>query len=256
MKKTTRRACLGMLGALALGALPAASALGQASCGCQTERSMALFFGDSITAYTGASDTAHGFTSLIAAGLGVTQDNRGVSGDTLAQTVQVMATVSPPSQYEVVVWLAGFNDNLTHGTDATALATFQAQMTAALLYLTSHQRQPEARSVQEKVLLRQGKLPAVPDGCSVWVGNCIKPLNYAAGGLPPAYLFGSDAGQAAYNVAIAAAVANVAAQGRRVHLVDVASAYNTATMVSGDQVHPNDTGHAYLASTFLTAMAT
>lgn len=255
MKMTTRRACLGMLGAFALGSVPAASALGQVPCGCAPEpEARLLAFGDSITAYTGASDQAHAFTSLIAAGLGVGQDNRGVSGDTMAQTTLIAQAATPLSRYDLAVWLAGFNDNLVHGTDAPSLVTFQANLTTALLWLTSHQRQPEARTVRERLLLKQGKLATVADGGSVWVGNCIKPSNYATP-VPP-YNNGSDAGMAAYNVAIAAAVANVAAQGRRVHLVDVSTSYNTATMVGGDQVHPNDTGHAYLANTFLAAMAT
>lgn len=248
-----RRASLGMLGTLALGALPATTSLGQPPCRCQqVQEGHVLAFGDSITAYTGASDQAHAFTSLIAAGLGVGQDNRGETGDTMAQTVTIVLAASPPSRYDVVVWLAGFNDNLVHGTDAPSLVTFGANLTAALLYLTSHRRQPEARTARERLLVRQGRLASVADGCDVWVGNCIRPANYGAP-LPP-YTNGSDAGMAAYNAAIASAVANVAGQGRRAHLVDVSTAYNTATMVSGDNIHPNDTGHAYLATTFLGAM--
>lgn len=258
MKKPTRRACLAMLGALALGGVPAASALGQGACGCGTGGRV-LAFGDSITFGAEASNFATtAYVPLIAATLGVGYTNYGIPSATLLggltpfgprdSILNEMLGVSPPSKYEPCVMLLGMNDQIDWSTDPAPVVTFQAGLEQGLLWLTSRRRPPEARSARERLLLRQGKLPLVDDGATVYVGNCIsEPSGHY---LPN----GSPAAQAMYNVAIAAAVTNVAAQGRRVHLVDANAAYNPATMDSGDNVHPNDLGHAAIAAAFLAAM--
>jgi hypothetical protein len=93
-----------------------------------------------------------------------------------------------------------------------------------------------------------GAITAGVYGPNVFVGNCL-PMNatgYAGGGSATAV------GQ--YNSIIASAVSTMAGYGIRAKLVDVSSGFNTATMVSGDNVHPNDTGHAFIANQYLAAI--
>lgn len=220
-----------------------------------------LAFGDSITFGAEASNFATtAYVPLIAAALGVGYTNYGIPSATLlggvtpfgprAAILDEMLSVSPPSKYQPCVMLLGMNDQIDWSTDPTAVASFQAGLVTGLLYLTSKRRTPEPKNAKERLLLRRGRLPSADDGATVYVGNCIsEPTGHY---LPN----GSPAAQALYNVAIAAAVANVAAQGRRVHLVNTNAAYNPATMDSGDNVHPNDLGHAAIAAAFLTVMHT
>jgi lysophospholipase L1-like esterase len=70
----------------------------------------------------------------------------------------------------------------------------------------------------------------------------------------PNYAHGSDAVVAQYNAEIAARVAAVKADGRRVTLVDVNGIFDPTTMVSADNIHPNDAGHAALANAFIAAL--
>lgn len=61
---------------------------------------------------------------------------------------------------------------------------------------------------------------------------------------------GSNAAQAMYSEAIREVVSRLSGDGLRVMVVPVDQGYDSATMVSGDTVHPNDDGHAFIASAF------
>lgn len=213
-------------------------------------------FGDSITVGKEASNYATlGYAGRVAATLGLPLDNRAVSGVAMntASTgiLAQMLLAAPPPRQDLCVLIAGTNDMGGYGTDATRLAEFTAALQEGLLYLTSRRRSPEPKSARERALVRQGRrLSTVADGCRVYVGNTPKQVTGSYVGL------GSPAAQALYAAAVAAAVANVAARGRRVYLVDVASAYDPATQ--GNQppsgIHPGDSGHLAIANAFLAAM--
>lgn len=212
--------------------------------------------GDSITYGLGASDRATtSYVAVLSAALGLGVVNKAVSGTALYGASpnisdQILST-PPPARHDIVVTTLGTNDSIIYGTDATALATFASVLEARLLYLTSRVRPAEPRDERQRVLdALRGTRPATrADGCAVWVGTTpYENVGHYAGAASPAAVD-------AYAAAITSAVANVRARGRRVYLVDIHAAYDPATMsdeVGG--VHPNDTGHAVFAATFLAAM--
>ncbi|HET6890485.1 MAG TPA: SGNH/GDSL hydrolase family protein [Pyrinomonadaceae bacterium] len=81
----------------------------------------------------------------------------------------------------------------------------------------------------------------------VFVGNVIKANGYQWGG--------SEANVLAYNVDIAAVVAELAADGLDVTLVDLCSVVNPASdLHPADGLHPADSGHAKIAEAFRLAI--
>lgn len=213
-------------------------------------------FGDSITFGRDASDEATlGYVPLLAAALGVGFVNRAVPGTGMISPggiLDQMLSVPVPTRYEVCVTIVGVNDMYGAGDNPTHLGLVKAGLRDGLLHLTSRRRVPPPTSPQEAQLLSQGRLPSRPAGCSVWVGTTLKQSEGYYGGL------GSPEIQALYAAAIAEVVASVAAQGRRVYLVDTGSAYDPDTMGSAatapSHIHPSDAGHLVLANTFLAAM--
>jgi lysophospholipase L1-like esterase len=211
-----------------------------------------LVFGDSIALGGDASaPSLYGYAAL-----GVPVTNHAVGGALMYNEIvppairTQMLAVSPPSRYELVVMNCGTNDMGLYGSDATALAAFKAALQEGLLYLTSRRRIPEPKNARERLLLRQHRLPSVTDGPRVFVGNTPKqiPGSYVGNGSPTV--------QALYATAVADTVAAVAAQRRRVYLVDMASAYDPVTMDGSlpSGIHPNDTGHAAIAAAFLAVI--
>ncbi len=59
-----------------------------------------------------------------------------------------------------------------------------------------------------------------------------------------------------FNLAVPRIVAELAAQGRRVHLVPIGSFTTTSHLGRGDQVHPSAWGHAVMAVAWYAAMRT
>ena len=81
----------------------------------------------------------------------------------------------------------------------------------------------------------------------VWVGNCLH--------MPPGhYGNGSDAAVTQFNVIILQVVQDLCADGLKIYYADADSLYNLATDVSSDYVHPNDSGHAHIATAFEQAV--
>lgn len=219
--------------------------------------------GDSITEGSLASNAAGTtWVQLLAASLGLGYTNYGVSGATMLGVEELvpgvlrssilaqMLRITPPPRYTVCVLICGTNDMILYGEDAPHLADFQAALQTGLLHLTSRRRIPEPKNDQERRLLREGKLPSVADGASVWVGNTPRQSAGHWAGLA------SDAAHTAYVNAVAATVAAVASQGRDVHLVDVSAAYDPDTMGIDppSNIHPTDAGHAAIKAAFYSAM--
>lgn len=214
-----------------------------------------LAFGDSNTVAIGASVPAvTGYPALLATALGIGMTNYAVGGvgmnnpgnGILAQ----MLSVSPPSRNVPCVMIIGTNDMGVYGPDPTKLAEFSVGLRSGLQHLTSKQRIPEPRTFQERLLFKKGKLPAVDDGCSVWVGNTPKQVTGSYVGA------GSPAVQALYVAQIAADIAWAQSQGWRVYGVDVSSAYDPNTMGNEppSQIHFGDTGHLAVKNAFYAAM--
>lgn len=217
-----------------------------------------IAFGDSITeGYLASNIATLGYVGLLGTALGVGVLNRGRSGATMnggpagnqESILTRIQAIPTPAASNFVVGVFGTNDNLAWGTDAAKILEFKAGLTTGLLHLTGGRRIPDPQTPWEVQQVLQGRaLPSVPDMARVFVGNCPKASVYIDSG--------SSAGQIAYSAAIAEVVAAVAAMGRPVYLVDVATAYVPGTM-GGDppnNIHPNDTGHAAIKAAFLSVI--
>jgi len=90
-------------------------------------------------------------------------------------------------------------------------------------------------------------------GPNVYLGNCVR-LNATgyASGAP--YNQGSDAAVFAINRRILSVCKRLAADGLNVAYVDASALYDTSADISVDGIHPNDAGHAHIASAFLREM--
>lgn len=86
-------------------------------------------------------------------------------------------------------------------------------------------------------------------GPNVWVGNIPR---YSAAGYTT--YGGSDAVVAAFNQAIRDNVRMLGADGLNVGLVDSAARLNPSTDLTGDGLHPDDSGHDAIAQAFLEAI--
>ena len=94
-----------------------------------------------------------------------------------------------------------------------------------------------------------GVTQADPLGAYVYVANVLRQTaaGYIANG-------GSDANVTAFNALIASNVSLLQSYGLNVELVDINAALNITTDLDADGIHPNDTGHGKLATTFSAAM--
>jgi lysophospholipase L1-like esterase len=219
-----------------------------------------LAFGDSITFGLLASDyAATAYVPLVAFALGLGSlgsgyTNYAVGGVAMnappgTSIFDQMMGVAVPSRYETCVMVLGTNDIAGAGTDPANLAAFKVSMQQGLLYLTSHRRAREPRTERERWQARTNptaRRATIGDGCRVFVGTTPRQS------IPYAFS-GSPAAQALYVAAITDVVATVAAQGRRVYVVNLDTAYDPDTMSDDapSHVHPNNTGHAAIAAAFL-----
>lgn len=189
-----------------------------------------LTFGDSITYGALASDyAATSYVARIAAALGLTVDNRAISGATMlgtedrASILQQMLNVPPPVWSSRVAMLIGTNDMGLYGADPVHLASFSDGLHQGLLHLASA-------------------------GAPIWVGTTLRQAVYVADA--------SEEARLAYCAVIEAGVSAMRALGRDVYLVPTGDVYDPTSM-GGDPpsyVHPTDGGHGALAGVFLAAM--
>jgi lysophospholipase L1-like esterase len=182
---------------------------------------------DRLTAYghswvdgDGASDPRRTLAVLVADALGLTLDNRAVGGSRSTATADLVAT-RPPSPSRVVLLMTGLNDvRLLGDAGPPEVATAVRTILTAV-----HQAVPQALVVVvEQPHLADYSRHAPHDR-------------------------GSDALVDALN----ATLRDVAAEHPGVLLVPV-PAWDAATMLAADTVHPNDAGHAYLASAVVEAV--
>jgi lysophospholipase L1-like esterase len=184
---------------------------------------------DRLTAYghswvdgDGASDRGRTMAALVADGLGLTLDNRAVGGSGSTATAEVVVA-RPPSGSRVVLVMTGLNDVRLLGDDPAALAGYAAAMGTILA--TVRRAVPEALVV----VVEQPHL-----------------VDYS-------WHAPHDRGSDALVDALDATLRDVAAEHPGVLLVPV-PAWDAATMLAADTVHPNDAGHAYLASAVVEAV--
>jgi hypothetical protein len=79
------------------------------------------------------------------------------------------------------------------------------------------------------------------------VGNTLRQVTYTGSG--------SDAAAGLYNEMIGRVVGQLQSDGLRVRLARASEWYDPISMVSGDGVHPTDTGHLAIANAFLDALS-
>src|ERR1044072_3303789 len=93
-------------------------------------------FGDSITAGTGASDTAHRYVNLLAAAKGWPLTNVGNSGKRMNDPAMIDAMYAETvGDSKVYTLLSGVNDARTGGTDLTLLDSFRGCLQAGIAWL-------------------------------------------------------------------------------------------------------------------------
>jgi lysophospholipase L1-like esterase len=203
----------------------------------------AVFFGDSITAGTGASDAAHRYANIAATAQGWTLVNSGISGTTLQNTVQTATATSGLA-----------TDNNGRDTCANRVVRHAPDRVVILYGLNDLRLNDVAYSdanyqtdLGEVVdLIVAGGTPA----SSIVIGSPPYCTNYAGHAAP------SNAGSAEKHAAYVAAAAAVAtAKGTRyadVYAAMVAGGGNS--LLSADNVHPNDAGHAVIATAIQAAL--
>lgn len=203
-------------------------------------------FGDSITAGTGASDAAHRWANIVAASLGATLTNSGISATILQNTVQnsvdtigaaadnngrdtYTARITGYSPKYVYI-LYGLND-LRLNDVAITQALFEADLTEIVTALIT-----AGITASDIVLGSPPYTDPAQDGAN-------SPF---------------DGGTTSKHQLYTASVQNIAAiKGTKyadIYGAMVAGGGNDLLAVDG--IHPNDTGHALIASTFLAATTT
>lgn len=202
----------------------------------------AVFFGDSITAGTGASDAAHRWANLVAANQNYFFTNQGIVSTTLQNTVQ-----------NSVATIGGAVDNNGRDTYATRVNAYNPDKVFILYGLNDLRLNDVAFTVE----LFQNDLGEVVDGI---VANGTAAGDIVLGSPPFVSTYASaspmDGGSAPKHAQYVAAVAAVAAA-KGTRYIDVfqwMSDNGGAALISGDGVHPNDDGHQEIANAFLSVL--
>ncbi|MPV36110.1 SGNH/GDSL hydrolase family protein [Georgenia subflava] len=175
--------------------------------------SVLVAYGHSWVAGTGTSDRSLGLVEVAARSLGLTTDNRGVSGTLSTETARLAAEGVPHGDLYLV--MTGLNDARLHGADATALDAYAGALDTIFDAVT------RANPVAPVVAVAQPYL-----------------LDYT--GHAP-HDRGSDEILDAYNQTLRTVA------GRFGVRVAVAAGWDAASMLAADAVHPDDAGHACLA---------
>lgn len=193
-----------------------------------------VFFGDSITAGVGASVTANRWSSLLSSRMGITENNKGISGSVLQNTAPVQSG-NGRDRYLVDVYnqrpwrifiLYGINDIRYNSPDWTP-AAFQ-------------------NDLQEVV---SGLISGGVNADDIILGS----PPFVTGYIPSAPY---DGGSISRHLAHVAAVAAVATNSgtRYVDVYRWMMNNGGAALVSNDTVHPNDAGHLQIANAFLSVL--
>lgn len=192
-----------------------------------------VFAGDSITFGSNASDNAHRWTSLFCTNKSCTESNLGISGEVLengtvcGRTVFDETTIPTYSSgtHAALFIALGVNDiGLNNGT-MTATG-FETTLTSAVNYAHNTKGWPYANIV----LVDQYYVKAA--GYAIYVGSCSVV---------------TQADTTRVN-AYRSAVANVANSLHTVLAQIGAAMDGNDSLISGDSLHPNDTGHAFIAT--------
>lgn len=184
----------------------------------------------SLTAYghswvqgDGASRPTRRLVDLAAFGLGCTPLNLGVGGTLSSDTAELLSREPPPVS-RLYLLMTGLNDGRLYGPSADALESFAAALKA--IFLAFERAQPAALTVAvEQPHLAEYSLHAPHDR-------------------------GSDGIIAAYNQRLRAT-----ADAHPRVVVATVTGWNARMMLAADTVHPNDAGHAQVASAVVDAAA-
>lgn len=190
------------------------------------------FFGDSITFGTGASDTAHDYASLVSAAMSLTQLNAGISG-TVLQSInkKVSGSDGRTSSYQRLSVLRPSKIHIQYGVNdinqtvagGYTIALYQAQLVETV-----------------NILIATTGLTA-NDIC---IGS---PSWFTA--------FAGDGDRTRADAYAAAALAASVTAGTRFADCYAAIRDGGGAGLLADGLHPNDAGHAVLASTIEAAFA-
>lgn len=203
----------------------------------------AVFYGDSVTAGTGASDAAHAWRTLVAGARNWRVPiNRGTNNTVLQNSVQ----------NSVAVLGAAVSDN---GRDQYAAKVLPYESDYVLiLYGLNDIRLNDAGFSAANF---QTDLGEIVDGI---VSNGTPASQIVIGSPPYCKAYGSsspwDGGSAAKHAQYVAACAAVAAS-KGTRYVDVYQwmiDHGGDTLISADNLHPNDAGHAAIAHAFLSVL--
>jgi len=208
--------------------------------------SRTAFFGDSITTGSGATDSAHRFSSLIIANkssLGWVELNCGLSGQSLQNTVQNTVNV-----------IGGAVQNNARDSYTTQLLAFYPQR-VFILYGVNDLRLNDAAFTASNF---ENDLSEIVDAI---IAAGVLPTNIIIGSPPylPAATYEAnapyDGGSLEKHAAYIAACAAVA-MAKGIKYVDVYQymADNGGDTLIADGIHPNDAGHAAIAAAFLSVL--
>jgi lysophospholipase L1-like esterase len=187
---------------------------------------LVVAFGDSITlGVSGTTSYLAGYAQRVATTKKWEIDNRAVGGSRIADATQITAILKYPfTSAHKVIFLTGFNDMRFTGTDGPGQTTYSNNLETILAYLET-------------------------TGATVYLGNCLK-MTASGYALGSPFNVGSDTAVGQFNAIISAR----AAAHSNVILIDASAAYNPNTDVSGDNIHPSNSGHANIANAFLAEM--
>jgi lysophospholipase L1-like esterase len=177
-------------------------------------------FKDAVTAhqnitFVGDPSLANGPTTV--AGVAFPQDNQGHSGWTIDQIASLVPSPALDANPDIVLLLIGTNDMYS-------------------------QTQPVAQAPQRLASLIDKIIMA--DAHALLVVAQITPLAMSSW----------ETNVEAYNAAIPAVIQARAAMGKHIAMVDMHTGFVTASMLSSDGVHPNETGYNHMGDVWYAAI--
>lgn len=180
-------------------------------------------FGDSITAGTGATN-GNGYIYQLTSSLSLNLDQHALGGTPFTHECQygAMSKFSSPKN-DVTTLLIGFNDVSFYGVSELQSGVFQQELTQALIQVTNQ-------------------------GGKVFLGTTL----YAPVNSP--FPNHSNENVNAFVTTEKQIITTLREKGYPVHLVDTNAVYDPTTMVSNDNLHPNDLGHKVIAQAFYNAI--
>lgn len=211
-----------------------------------TDIAQLLVFGDSITAGLGASGASARWANIVAADLGIGLVNAGISSTVLQNTTQ-----------NTVTTIGGAAANNGRDTVASRVTAYtNAASRVVILYGLNDLRLNDPAFTAANFQTDLGEIVdlIVADGVSadnIVIGSPPYIPNASYSEYSP-YNGGNAIKHAAY---VAAATAVASAKGTRYADVYQAMADNGGdSLISGDGIHPNDSGHLVIANAFLAVI--